>query len=313
MEMDLNYEPLAPIRLYRANGLVIPFGLGASTDVQRGTALMQADAASVAAGTTATDKIVLAGDGFDTGATRPALSITSLFGAGIGKTVLTSDYDDATDPAFKFPANFIGQDFTIDLTGHTYYTAGWGASETPVTNVRFYRIQVLGSDNDMFVFGGASPSATARWYWDECELTGPWDSIATNRGANSYFYFRNSRLTATTAGLSVLNLFNGGKHYFDNCHLVNTAGTDYAGGDQPTVLIEGASVEAHFWGGSITNLGTGGVIGTSLQPNAGAVYASVDCDLDLTRCAGNAIQWKRHMGETARSPYELTLAAEMYS
>jgi hypothetical protein len=275
-----NFVPLAPVQLSKSTGMVKPYGLGAPTDVARGTALIAAVAAASAG-----DEIRLGPGTYDLGSSPLSSAVAiSLRCAGRGKTVITSSYNSSTNVTYYFPtgSRIYGCKF-ISSSSSSSYTVGCMNSQTAVTDVIYTdcEFSCAGSDTVALSSGsaatiqmdfvncylyGAVDVATAvtggtriRLYG--CQLETPSDSCVYGGIGTALVEAYNCLLTKTTNNTSgCVKTTTGIVRLFGGCRIINTSGAKDIQNTGGTVEVSPDTIyDASQVTGTVTKLPIGGL------------------------------------------------------
>lgn len=257
-ESPTNFVPLAPIKIIRPNGAVRPYGLGASTDVARGTALKAAAAALAQY-----DRLIIGPGNFDLGnnplRTSQFPANIVIEGAGSEATKITSTENDGTSFIIRPNSNSIIGRFWLDcpLTDGTFQLpigapSGTGALSDVVLN----DLKIVG-DSDCLLL---SSSTAGTWHLFNCNFQARWDALRSAGAAH------------------VINV------YSSNIKSIGTSGT--GGGNRAaaaatgTINIYGGQIEARDNGTQSicvqTDGGTVNLFGVRLRSSGSTTNRDID-------------------------------------
>lgn len=199
-----DFVPLGSILVQHKDGTVNAYGLGAASDIARGTALEMAIGAAAA-----TDKVVIGPGGFDvvTSQIHAADGVT-IQGAGIDKTTIYSQRSSAQTSSVLLPWSNGGiSDFTLNCNNPTTQQSPIGVrtSDNPsgtltATNWTAERIKGIAAVDFVHTNDASGHTAsTIGWTFRNCQFFSQFDTIALfgPHSTGSYMTFDNCTCAAT--------------------------------------------------------------------------------------------------------------------
>lgn len=162
----LDKAPMAPVRVVKPSGQVIAYGLGASTDIARGSALRNALSAAT---TTTKDVVKLSSGVFDIGANyldlgKGGTATIHLDGEGMYATTIQSQSIEVGHTVVVLATDGVVSD--LGIIGNSspedfQFMVGAGAVDSPFTGATLRNVYINGPTDGIYVWNGTACTLTA--------------------------------------------------------------------------------------------------------------------------------------------------------
>lgn len=276
-----DFVPLAPVRLVRPNGQVRSFGLGAASDVARGTALTNAvnDAAAGETVVFGPGDYDIAGSALDLQTDGPIHLI------GPGKLAATISSGNTATPLVQMGSGSYAADFSLTGTSSSQQTPfGATAGQAAFTDAMVHRVSVTQPVDCIFLF--SANASSIRFY--ECDLFGEFDCVRVASAAHlvELFHCRVIASGPTTANqLRALSAIAGTVNAY-NCQFVGE-GMDDGSNSVVAAWADGTStVRLYGCQCSTSNASGSGSQADLARTSSGVLEIDAGTTYDRTKVAG---------------------------
>lgn len=266
----------ADVLLIHSDGTSTSYKASANTDTARGTALVNAAAASVAG-----DQMNLTCNTFNIGTNLINASNFGIAGCGKYSTVIKSSYvtGSATSSVISVGSNHTYSDFTISCTDNSNFCLPIGNYGSVVTNVNFKNLYVSGYTDGVYFSHGDGSSAN----FYNVDINSQWDSFYLDDLGNFNFYdctFTSLANISVNSGHKTHGILNNGG---GNINLINPIIIAENGTiDNYGVLVVPGSGNLYIYGGSITTS-----TATQYDLSGYTIYVDGSVGYDITKVSGS--------------------------
>lgn len=334
-ESPTSFVPLAPVHLVRPNGAVRAFGLGATSDTARGTALRAAAAALAQY-----DQLRIGPGNFDLGnnplTTSQLPANIAIIGAGREVTKLISSESDGSSFVIRPNSTSTFDSFWLDcpLTDGTFQLPiGAPAGTAALSDVVLSNLKLTG-DSDCLLL---SSSNAGTWHLFNCDVQARWDAIRVAGAAHVVNVYASHVKSigvsgtgagnrAVSAGGGTVNIYGGQIEARDNGSqsvcvqtdggTVNLFGVRLRASGSTTnrdIDITAGGINPHACHGS----GTGGILVVNGTPGnayltASGLFFTGDTDTGVYNSAADTIALRAgNANRGTISPSGLTLETDL--